>query len=157
MAIKLSEGVRAALEDETTVKILGTADAHGVPHLAVKESLRLRPDGLIDYREYIESSTTNRNMTASIWFGVPVSLCLVSGKRSFLVKGKVVRAVISGREFRQHYEDVRQLSGDLDLSTVWIIEPDFEQDTTLCVRKEEEEKAHPLLQHVDRLLVEQVP
>jgi hypothetical protein len=144
---------RAALGNENTVKVLASAGEKGVPHLAFKDSLRLRSDGLIEYREYIESSATNRNMTRSIWFGIPVSVALLTpDQRSFLIRGRVARAIIAGREFRKHYEDVRRRPGDLDLSTVWLIDPEYERENTLAKRKAEEERDHPLLGHVDRLL-----
>ncbi|MDR2054303.1 MAG: hypothetical protein LBQ10_00295 [Desulfovibrio sp.] len=153
MGIDLSAEARAAFRDNGTVKALASADTKGVPHLAFKESLRLRADGLIEYREYIESSTTNRNMTASIWFGIPVSVALLTpDERSFLIRGSVVRALIAGLEFRRHYEQVRLRPGDLDLSTVWLIEPEYERENTLAKRKAEEEQAHPLHKHVDRLV-----
>ncbi|MDR2744923.1 MAG: hypothetical protein LBB66_07010 [Desulfovibrio sp.] len=157
MAIELSAEARAAFRDNGTVKALASADTKGVPHLAFKDSLRLRADGLIEYREYIESSATNRNMTAAIWFGIPVSVALLApDKRSFLIRGNVVRAIIAGREFRRHYEDIRRRPGDFDLSTVWLIEPEHERENTLAKRKAEEEQAHPLLRHVDRLLTEKI-
>jgi hypothetical protein len=153
MTIELSMETRTALGDENTVKVLASADEKGVPHLSFKNSLRLRADGFIEYREYIESSATNRNMTRSIWFGIPVSVALLTpDKRSFLIRGRVARAIIAGREFRKHYEDVRLHPDDFDLSTVWLIDPEYERENTLAKRKAEEERAHPLLAHVDRLL-----
>ena len=141
------------MSDENTVKVLASADERGIPHLAFKSSLRLRNDSFIEYREYIESSATNRNMTRSIWFGIPVSVALLTpDKRSFLIRGRVARAIIAGHEFRRHYEDVRRRPGDFDLSTVWLIDPEYERENTLARRKAEEERAHPLLVHVDRLL-----
>ncbi|MDR3230476.1 MAG: hypothetical protein LBT65_03480 [Synergistaceae bacterium] len=148
----LSADVKRALDDPETVRVVSNTDPDGVPHLAFKDSLRLREDGNLEYEEIIESSDFNKNMTYSIWFDRSVAIVLLTkDRRSFLIKGRVSRAIISGREFRDHYVAVRQRLGDVDLSTVWVIEPAFEREETLEKRRVEEEGAHPLLRHIDRL------
>ncbi|MDR1977787.1 MAG: hypothetical protein LBQ42_03540 [Synergistaceae bacterium] len=153
MGVKLSAEIQTALSDPKTVKIVAGVDAQGGPHAAFKDSLRLRKDGNLEYDEIIESSDANKSMVASIWFDRTVAVVLLTkDHRSFLIKGKAVRAIISGQEFRERYTAVREKLGDVDLSTVWVIEPFFEREDTLEKRRIEEEKAHPLLRHVDRLV-----
>ena len=153
MAVKLNAQIVSALSDPETVKVLAGTDVTGVPHVAFKDSLRLRGDGNLEYDEIIESSDTNKSMVASIWFGKTVAVALLTrDRRSFLIKGKAARAIISGQEFRERYTAVRKQLGDVDLSTVWVIEPLFEREDTLEKRRLEEEEAHPLLRHVDRLV-----
>jgi hypothetical protein len=152
VGITLSFGAKEALRAPETVKVIANVGKDGVPHVAFKDSLRLREDGRIEYDEIIESSETNKNMTASIWFGKSAAIALLTrDRRSFLIKGKIARAIISGREFRERYTAIREKLGDVDLSTVWVIEPVFEREDTLEKRRVEEEDAHPLLRHLDRL------
>jgi hypothetical protein len=153
MIVMLNEEIRAALTAPDTVKVVAGIDARGKPHVAFKNSLRPRPDGAIEYDEIIESSDMNKVLTNAIWFdkSIAVSLLTKSG-RSFLIRGKVVKAIVSGHEFRERYTAVRERLGDVDLSTVWVIAPEFAREDTLEKRRVEEEAAHPLLRHVDRLV-----
>jgi hypothetical protein len=141
-----------ALVDPDTVKVLTGIDVDGIPHAAFKDSLRIRPDGYLEYDEIIESSDMNKVFVNAIWFGRTVSILLLTGaRRSFLIRGKVYRAIIAGREFKERYLAIRERLGDVDLSTSWVIEPIFEREDTLEKRRIEEEERHPLLRHVDRL------
>jgi hypothetical protein len=153
MAFRLSRDARLALQDPLSVKVLGSIGPGGVPHLAFKDSLRLRPDGDVQYDELIETSQAGKNMTYAVWFGKPVALAVLTpDRRSFLLHGTVLRNIMSGREFRAAYLAVRAKPGDFDLASVWIIRLHAEREDTLQKRKEEEEALHPLLRHVDRLL-----
>jgi hypothetical protein len=152
----LSADAQRALSALDTVKVLSTTGADGIPHISFKNSLHLREDGYIEYNEFIESSVTNKNMTFSIWFNKIIAIALLeNNERSFLIKGKVIRAIISGREFRERYIAARKNDIDTDLSTVWVIEPISEIEDTLKKRRAEEENAHPLLKHLDLLVVGQ--
>jgi hypothetical protein len=152
----LSIDAQRALNALDTVKVLSTIDAEGIPHISFKNSLHLREDGYIEYNEFIESSVTNKNMIYSIWFNKIIAIALLENSgRSFLIKGKVMRAIISGREFRERYIMVRKNDINSDLSTVWVIEPISEIEETLKKRRAEEGNAHPLLKHLDLLIVGQ--
>ncbi|MDR3166239.1 MAG: hypothetical protein LBU13_11770 [Synergistaceae bacterium] len=153
MILTLSTDSRTALADPDTVKVLAGIDANGFPHVAFKDSLRIRPDGYLEYDEIIESSDMNKVFVNAVWFGRTVSVLLLTGaRRSFLIKGSVYRAIIAGWEFKERYLTARKRLGDVDLSTSWVIEPTFEREDTLEKRRIEEEERHPLLRHVDRLL-----
>src|ERR1035438_9555052 len=45
----------------------------------------------------------------------------------------------------------RRRLGDVDLSAVWVIEPEEVINENILVRRAEEEQAHPLFRHLDRL------
>jgi hypothetical protein len=140
------------LNDEESVKILVTVDEQGLPHPVVKSSLRYA-DGAIVYLEYLESSRTNRYMTRSLWYGKEVVVLMTRpGEKSFLVIARPVRALVCGKEFQRHYEEAWRKN--LDLSTVWILEPVRVSDQSLSVRLAEETARRPYFTHLDRLAKE---
>ncbi len=152
MPEKLDPDVAGLLADPSTVKVLATADEYGIPHAVIKQSLHLGADGNLVYLELLESSRTNQNMVRSIWYNRRVAIVL-KGKQgeSYQIKGKPVRAIISGPVFQQHYISIRQRLGDVDLAAVWVIEPEEVIDESYVVRKAREESLHPHFQHLDRL------
>ncbi|MDR3254010.1 MAG: hypothetical protein LBT31_00390 [Synergistaceae bacterium] len=150
----LNEDFGQILADPETIAALATTGSDGSVHVAFKGSFCLREDGNLEYDEVIEASQTNKNLVYSIWFGKTVSISfLAKDHRSFLVIGRPVRALVSGREFREHYVAIRGRLGDVDLSTVWIIEPVSVCEQSFEKRRTEEENAHPLFRHLDRLAV----
>jgi hypothetical protein len=150
----LNEDISRVLADPETIVALGTTGADGSVHVAFKGSFKIREDGNLEYDEVMESSLTNKNLVYSIWFGKTVSISILAGdRRSYHVLGKPVRALISGREFSERYGAVRKKLGDVDLSAVWIIEPVSAREQSFEKRRAEEEEAHPLLRHLDRLVV----
>jgi len=154
MGAILSEEIGRTLGDRETIVALATVGSDGAAHVAYKDSFRYRGDGNIEYDEIIETSQTNKNLVYSIWFEKTVSLSILTkDRRSYLIKGRPVQAVISGRKFREHYTSIRERLGDVDLSAVWVIEPISVQEQSLGKRRAEEESAHPLLRHLDRLAV----
>ncbi|MDR2442553.1 MAG: hypothetical protein LBE31_03415 [Deltaproteobacteria bacterium] len=146
--------VTAALNDPLTVKVLGLVTPTGEPHLAVKSSLKMSDSGGLKYDEIIETSRTNSLMLRALWFfeKVAVSLITTDGL-GWLLKGRPERVVISGQEFRRHYEIARSNNPQHGLGAVWFIEIETVTETTLEKRRQEEEESHPLLIHLDRLLV----
>src|SRR5512138_1110829 len=125
MATKLNKEIIALLGSDDATKVLATISEHGYPHAAVKPFIRTDDDGNLLYLELVESSRTQKNLVRSIWFDQKVSIS-VSDKSgsSWQVKGKPVKTLITGPIFLQHYHEVRQLLGDVDLSAVWVIEPE---------------------------------
>lgn len=154
MAVKLDREVIELFEDTDTVKVLATTDADGVPHAVIKQCLKVIGDGNIQLLELLESSQNNRNLVRSIWFDktVAVSLRGKNGK-SFVIKGKAIKSIVSGPEFQKHYVGVRErhADGDADLAAVWVIEPQEVIDETYGVRKAHEEATRPYFKHLDRL------
>lgn len=152
MTVQINEDIRQMLDDPATIRTLATIGKDGAPHVAFKQSLRLRTDGNFEYDELIETSQSNKNLVYSLWFDKTVSIGLLCpDQRSFHVVGRPLKVLIAGREFRSHYETVRKKQTNADLSGVWIIEPVAVYEQSFEKRRIEEEVAHPLLGHLDRL------
>lgn len=152
MAVQLNQEIIDLFADSETTKILATVDEFGVPHVVVKQSLHLGDDGNLHYLELLESSRSNKNLVGSIWFDRKVAVA-VKGRdgKSYQIKGKPVKTHITGPVFQQHYTAIRERLGDVDLAAVWVIEPEEVIEETFVARKAEEEAAHPLFRHLDRL------
>jgi hypothetical protein len=135
----------------SSVKILVTLDEAGLPHPAVKSSLRREGDDIV-YTEFLESSRTNRYMIRSLWFNRSVSiLILTPGGKSYKISALPVRAIVSGKIFQRYYEEVQKTYGDFDLASVWILKPREVFDQTLQKRIAEESRKRPYFIHLDRL------
>lgn len=154
MGIKLEDKLIDIINRKTTINALATVDKDGVPHVTYKGSFHIRDNGLLEFYEIIETSVTNKNLTTSIWFDKVVAVNFLSeDKESFQVKAKVRKAIISGQEFKKVYQTLRERFGDVDVSTVWLLEPIEVREETFSKRRVLEEEAHPLLRHLDRLTV----
>ena len=152
MATKLSKEIIELLSSDDSTKVLATVNEHGYPHAAVKPFIRVDDDGNLLYLELVESSRTQKNLVRSIWFDHKVAVSVSSRDgRSWQIKGKPVKTLITGPLFLRHYREVRQRLGDMDLSAVWVIEPEEVINENISVRHAEEELAHPLFRHLDRL------
>jgi hypothetical protein len=152
MASILNKEIIALLSSDDSTKVLATISEHGYPHAAAKPFIRVDNDGNLLYLELVESSRTQKNLVRSIWFDQKVSISVSSRDgQSWQVKGRPVKTLITGPVFQRHYSDVRELLGDVDLSAVWVIEPEEIINENIFIRHAEEEKAHPLFRHLDRL------
>lgn len=150
MNIQIPDEWKKLINAPDTLKVLATVDSDGVPHVVFKDSIIVNEDGYVEYLELLESSQTNKNMTYSIWFNKTVAVSVYSGGRSFQIKGTPYRELITGREFEKRYITVKEKQGE-DLAAVWLIEPYQIKEQTYEVRKAAEEKAHPLLRHLDMI------
>lgn len=152
MATKLNKEIIDLLDRDDSVKVLATVGEHGDPHAATKPFIRVDADGNLLYLELVESSRTQKNLVASIWFDRKVSVSVSNDKGdSWQIKGRPVKVLITGPLFLNYYREVRQLLGDVGLSAVWIIEPEEVINENFLVRHAEEEQAHPLFRHLDRI------
>lgn len=152
MSIAIPEELARLLEREDTAKVLVTTDKNGHPYTAVKNSLQVDGTDRLIYWELLESSATNANMVYSIWFDQPIALAIVGVKgESYRIKGRPVKAIVSGGVFRQHYEKARQQLGDVDLAAVWVIELLEIVDQRFTARQQQEEADRPYFKHLDRL------
>ena len=152
MAAKLNKEIIALFSNDDTTKVLATVNENGFPHAAAKPFIRVDDDGNLLYLELVESSITQKNLVRSIWFNQKVSISVSDGNgESWQIKGKPVKTLITGPVFLHHYRDVRQRLGDVDLSAVWIIEPEEVINENILFRHADEELAHPLFRHLDRL------
>lgn len=150
--MSLDQDVIDLFNDPDAVKVLGTVDEHGVPHVVVKQSAHIAEDGNIHYLELIESSRSNANMVRAIWFDGTVSFTAIAdGARSVQIKGKPIKAHITGALFQQHYERLRQSRADADLAAVWVIKPEKVIDQHPARRQAAEAQKHPHFLHLDRI------
>jgi hypothetical protein len=153
MSTKLNKEIIALFSSDESTKVLATVNELGYPHAAAKPFIRVDDDGNLLYLELVESSSTQKNLVRSIWFDRKVSISVSdSSGQSWQIKGKPVKTLITGPVFLHHYRDVRQRLGDVDLSAVWVIEPEEVINENISVRHAEEELAHPLFRHLDRLV-----
>lgn len=153
MATILNKEIIALLSSDDSTKVLATVNERGFPHAAAKPFIRVDDDGNLLYLELVESSRTQKNLVRSIWFDQKVSISVSDrGGQSWQIKGKPVKTLVTGPTFLHHYRDVRRRLGDVDLSAVWIIEPEEIINENVFVRHAEEEQAHPLFRHLDRLV-----
>lgn len=153
MAVKITQTIKDLFEDPKSRKVLATVDREGNPHAVFKDSLNVTEAGYLTYWELIETSRTNKNMVYSIWFHKPVTVSVTDGTTGYQIKGIPYRSIIAGKEFEKEYRKVQELYGNVDLSAVWLIEPVEIVEETLEKRRTEEEEKHPILRHLDRLVV----
>jgi hypothetical protein len=152
MIVTITEELTEILGRADTVKVLVTTDEKGAPHAVIKESLQLDEENHLIYFELLESSHTNKNMVHSIWFNHPITVALVGANgESYQIKGKPLKAIVSGIAFRKYYEQIREKNGDTDLAAVWVIEPQEIVDQSFTVRRKQEEASRPYFTHLDRL------
>lgn len=153
MAITIGTELAGLLDQEDTVKLLVTTDEQGIPHAVVKKSLQLDSDtNRLLYLELLESSQTNKNMVRSIWFNRVITIAVIGTLgESYQIKGRPVKAIVSGHAFRKYYNLVREKKPEADLAAVWVIEPVEIIDERFSVRLQQETAAHPYFQHLDQL------
>lgn len=152
MAVIITKDLTAILGRADTVKVLVTTDETGVPHAVIKESLQLDEENHLIYFELLESSHTNKNMVRSIWFNHSITVAVMGANgESYQIKGKPIKAIVSGIAFRKYYEQIREKNGDIDLAAVWVIEPQEIVDQRFTVRRKQEEASRPYFTHLDRL------
>ena len=154
MAMELPREFVNLLRRRGVHKVLTTIGDDGFPHAALKQTLQVDSAGRLFYLELMESSVTNRNMVASLWFHRPVSI-LVSGTGgvSWELQGRPLRTLIAGPEFKKHYRLAHHRYGAMGLAAVWIIEPLALRDQSRTRRLLEEREAHPFFVHLDRLAI----
>ena len=149
----LSEGIVAMINDPYSEKVLGTVGPDGEPHVVFKGSLRADREGLLEFYELIETSITNRNLVYSLWFNKVVTVNIRSGKESIQIRTVPERVLTAGAEYEAAYRKLREDGRDIDLSGIWKLEPKDVRIQTFATRWEEEDAAHPILRHLDRLTV----
>ena len=66
------------------------------------------------------------------------------------IKGKVKQSIIAGRKFEERYIQIKEKK-NVDLSAIYLIEPEEIQEESFEKRRLEELEKHPILQHLDRL------
>lgn len=143
------------LRRRDTVKAVATVDDAGVPHLVYKGFADVDEEGRLVLLELLETSATNSNLVHSLWFGRQVSFSLLGAQgQSFEISGRPYRCIVSGAVFERYYKQVRAALPDSDLAAVWLVDPVRVKNIGYAARRAEEEAAHPLIRHLDRLTVQ---
>ena len=151
MALAPDRAFAALFNDPAATRLLATSDEDGTPRVVAAESLHVDDAGRLVLLEQSEHSQTNRNLVRAIWFGRRVAATVrTADGRSFRVAGRPVRAIVAGPLFERHYRELRARRGDVDLSTVWMIEPDAVEEEGRAGAGEAEPGRIPLV-HLDRI------
>lgn len=152
MAVELTNEIKEALSNPKTLKILGTVDKNGVPHITYKGSLHINEEGNLEHYELLESSQTNANLVATIWFDKKAAVNLLTEERqSYQLLVRPIRSITAGRYFESVYKKLRSNGRDIDLGAIWQFEVLEIRNETSAVRIKEDEEAYPILKHLDRL------
>ncbi len=152
MAVKLEKDIIELVNSPETLKILATVDENNVPHAAFKGSLHVNEEGNLEFLELLESSTTYRNFTRSLWYEGKVAVTFKGAdNRSFQIKGRPEKIVISGPVFEKNYIRLRERRGDVELAAVCIIKPEEVSGWPAVNRFAEQESKRPFFKHLDRL------
>ena len=149
--VLIPEELKKLLEMPGTVKVLGTVDDKGIPHVVLKDSMKLLDDGTFAYAEDLDSSESNKNMVRSIWFDKFVSINISKGEKSYQIIGKPKKCLITGPLFKEFL--IRERAGnDSDIQSVWIITPLEVRNQSRIERRKEESSKKPYLNfYLDRL------
>lgn len=152
MSTVINDELKTLINDPSSLKVIASVNVDGELHVVYKQSLHVTEDGLLEFYEIIESSQNNKNFVNGIWFDKQVVInVLTADKRSFEIKGNVLKAYVAGAYFEQKYTEVID-EGYYDLSTVWQIEPVSVSEKTFSKRVAEETSAHLHFRHLDRIL-----
>jgi hypothetical protein len=152
MNICIDDKLAQTINNPSTVKAVATVSKDGVPHVVYKGSL-MAHDGNIIFYELMESSRNGQNLVYSIWFDKKVAINVLDSQgSSYEIVGRPSRCITCGREFEEIYKSVREKLGDVDLSAIWVIEPEEIREETFSVRKQQEEERYPIIKHLDRFL-----
>ncbi len=151
MGTALTKEIVGLLTDSRTSKVLATVDEKGFPHAVAGVPLHIGEQGNLLYLEYFESSATNKNLTRSIWFDGVVAIALSNAGQSFQIKGRPIKNHITGPLFLKFYQEIRSIQGDVNLASVWEIEPVEIIDEGQDARREYEHTKRPFFTHLDRI------
>lgn len=152
MADIISKKLKEIIAAPDTLKVLGSVDKNGIPHVVFKGSIHVNEEGNLVYYEILESAKSNQNLVHSIWFNKKVAVNILSGdKQSYEIIGKPLKSITAGKEFENIYIALRESKGDVDLAAIWIIEPESVRNESFAVRIAEDEEKYPILKHLDRL------
>jgi len=145
----LSQELIDLIRNRSVIKVLVTLDEQGAPYAVRSPFLQIGDTDELVHLELLEKSETNRNLLRSLWHEKKIVISV----GDLVIRGRPVKAHISGPLFRQYYEQVRTVIPDADLSTVWLIEPEEVVDESYTIRKQQEEEQFPFSVHLDRLTV----
>ena len=157
MALEIDSEIRELVNRAETVKVLSLHDDDGNPHSFVKTTLRISPDGVIEYHEFNESSKSYKYFTRALWFDKKAAVTVIGQNgENYLIKGKPMKIIICGSAFEKNYSWIRKEFGDVDLAAVCLIEPEELIIEPSLDRLIEVNKNKPIFTHLDRLASDDV-
>lgn len=152
MAPEFKQDFFSALLGNESIKLIGTIDEAGTPHLEEVPTLTLDKDGYLVLLEENEYSRTNRNLVGSLWFTRKVTVYVRhSPTHQFQAIAKPYKVLITGSVFEQHYREVRAAKPDAKLSAVWLLEVEHVSDENFKVRQARDEAGRLALTHLDQI------
>lgn len=144
--------LRALLSVPHAVRVLATAGPDGEPHAVLAPTLELDERGRILYLEPLESSRTQRDLVASIWFERPVVIVVADRDgATWRIRGRVRKAHVAGPVFRERYERRRADDAGADLAAVWEIEPQGISDESPATLRRRQDAERPFFKHLDAI------
>jgi hypothetical protein len=156
MDVRIDKELAKKINAPSTVKAVATVSKDGIPHVVYKGSLRADEEGRIVFYELIESSRNGKNLVYSIWFDKKVAVNILDGEgKSYEIIGRPLQCITCGKQFEDTYKAVRERLGDVDLSAIWIVQPEEIREETFFVRKTQEEESYPIIKHLDRFMQEE--
>ena len=143
--VKLPKKLIDALKDPETVKVLGTTDEDGCPHVVFKGSFAALDNGNLAYAELIETSLAQKNMLRNYWAKKPVAISVLNQKKgvSYQIAGQAYKFHFEGPIWDQFLDQIWSIMPDANPSGVWEIIPMEVTNQDYKVRLNEEMKRRP--------------
>lgn len=155
MSKLLDDKLRAIINKKETYKVIATIGMDEEVHAVFKENIYANSNDEIILCEIIESSVTNKNLVNSIWFNKIVCFnFLTPDHESYLIRCRPTRVIVSGKEFQYYYNMIEEKYGSIDLSAIWFFQVVEVKNVSLKKRWIEEQRSHPIIKHLDRILSE---
>jgi len=151
--LQLIDSLAKLLKRDGAVAAMTTIDAEGHAATVLNAEVFLTPHGTFLYREYLESSTTNRNLLHALWFEKRAILAVAAGEKALDVHGVPTIAHVAGPLFQEHYAAAQAADPETDLATVWEIRIDDIVEVSPGFLRRRQDAERPFFRHLDRLLV----
>ncbi len=148
----LNDTLSQVLSSADAVAALTTVAADGLPTTVIGAEFALTKQGTLLYREFFESSVSNRNLLHSLWFEKGVSFAVSAGETRLHGHGVPTHAHVAGSLFQEHYRLVTERDRDTDLAAIWEIRIDAIEDVSPRLLRRREDNQRPFFRHLDRLV-----
>jgi len=148
----LKDALSQALQSTDAVAALTTIAADGVPTTVIGAEFFLTESGSLLYREFFESSRSNRDLLHSLWFDRIVSFAVSVGDTRLHGYGVPTHTHVAGPLFQEHYRIVTDRDQRTDLAAVWEIRVDSLEDVSPQLLRSKEDTQRPFFRHLDRLI-----
>jgi len=140
------------LKRDPVVAALTTIAADGQATTVLGPEIFVTAQATVLYREFLESSATNRNLLHALWFEKRIVLAVSAGDTALNVHGVPTIAHVAGPVFQEHYESAQRADPEADLATVWEIRIDEIVEVSPGFLKRRQDIERPFFRHLDRLV-----